>query len=212
MYMPSHFEETRPDVLSQLIRDHPLAALVTLGPAGLNANHLPLELDPEPAPLGTLRGHVARANPLWQDFAADVDALAIFQGPQAYITPSWYQTKKDTGKVVPTYNYAVVHASGPLRVIDDPVWLRTLVERLTNRFEAARPEPWQVTDAPAEFIDRQLNAIVGIEIRVTKLTGKWKASQNRLPIDREGVVHGLRTLADADAAAMAQLVEQSLTT
>src|SRR5262249_40159503 len=117
MYVPAHFEETRQDVLGRLIHDHPLAALVTLGRDGLSANHIPLGLDPGPAPPGTLRGHVARANPVWRDFSRDVEALAIFQGPQAYISPAWYETKKETGKVVPTYNYIVVHAYGPLRVV-----------------------------------------------------------------------------------------------
>src|SRR5215470_8004937 len=140
MYMPAHFEETRPEVLRRLIHDHPLAALVTLGSDGLNANHIPMELDADPAPLGTLRGHVARANPVWRDFSPGVDALAIFQGPQAYVSPGWYQTKQETGKVVPTYNYAVVHASGPMRIIEDRAWLRAFVERLTNRHEAGRSQ------------------------------------------------------------------------
>jgi transcriptional regulator len=209
MYVPAHFEETRPGVLHQLIREHSLAALVTLGPAGLDANHIPLELDPEPAPLGTLRGHVARGNPVWRDFSRDVHALAIFQGPQAYISPAWYPTKRETGKVVPTYNYAVVHACGPMRVIEDRAWLRGLVERLTNRYEAGKPDPWKVTDAPAEFVEQMLGAIVGIEIPLTSLVGKWKVSQNRPAADRAGVVKALSEIGDGGARAMSGLVEKA---
>jgi transcriptional regulator len=209
MYVPAHFEETRPEVLHELIREHPLAALVTLGSEGLNANHIPLELDPAPAPFGTLRGHVARGNPVWRDFSRDVEALAVFQGPQAYISPSWYQTKRETGKVVPTYNYIVVHAYGPMRVIEDRAWLRGLVERLTSRYEAGSREPWKVTDAPADFVEQMLGAIVGIEIPLTRLLGKWKVSQNRPAVDREGVVAALRESSGGDAQAMSALVKKA---
>lgn len=210
MYVPKHFEESRVDVMHALIREHPLAVLVTLGPGGLNANHLPIEIDPEPAPFGTLRGHVARANPVWRDPATDVEALVVFQGPARYITPAWYPTKRETGKVVPTYNYAVVHAYGAMRTVEDAAWLRSLVERLTSRFEAARDEPWHVTDAPESFIAAQLNAIVGIEIPITRLLGKWKMSQNRTAADRAGVVQGLHATEDPDAAQMARLVGRTL--
>jgi transcriptional regulator len=209
MYLPSHFEETRVEVLHQLIREYPLAVFVTLGSEGLNANHIPFEIEPAPAPFGTLRGHVARSNPVWRDFSKDIEALLVFQGPQAYISPSWYPTKKETGKVVPTYNYIVVHAYGPLRVVEDRAWLRDLVERLTIRHEATKPEPWKITDAPGDYIETMLGAIVGIEIPVTRLVGKWKASQNRPPADRKGVISGLSEMADADAAAMASFVRQS---
>jgi transcriptional regulator len=208
MYLPGHFEETRIDILHQLIRGRPLATIVTLGSAELNANHIPFELSAEPAPLGTLRGHVARANPLWRDFSKNIDALIIFHGPQAYVSPSWYPTKQATGEVVPTYNYIVVHAYGRLQIIDDPRWLRGLVSRLTKCFEAARAEPWHVTDAPDGFIENQLRAIVGLEIVISKLLGKWKASQNRPVADREGVVKGLSESNDADSLAMAQLVRE----
>jgi transcriptional regulator len=208
MYVPAHFEETRQEVLSRLIHDHSLAALVTLGSNGLNANHIPLELDPAPAPLGTLRGHVARGNPVWRDFSREVEVLAIFQGPQAYISPAWYQTKRETGKVVPTFNYIVVHAYGPMRIVEDRAWLRRLVERLTNRHEAGKPEPWKVTDAPAEYIEQMLGAIVGIEIPLTRLVGKWKTSQNRPAVDREGVVKALGEMDDDDARAMSGLVKK----
>ena len=208
MYLPSHFEETRAEVLRQLIRSHPLGALVTFGADGLNANHIPFEIDPDPAPFGTLRAHVARANPVWRETSKAVEPLVIFQGPQIYITPSWYQTKKETGKVVPTFNYIVVHAYGAMRVIEDGDWLRAFVGRLTARFEAARAQPWAVGDAPDEFISMQLRAIVGIEITLSRLIGKWKASQNRPAADRKGVVAGLRESDDALAQAMAAAVEQ----
>lgn len=209
MYLPSHFKEDRPDVLRGLIADHPLGALVTLGPDGIEGNHIPFLHDPDPAPHGTLRGHVARSNPVWRDVAKDVEALVIFQGPQTYITPSWYGRKQQTGKVVPTWNYLVLHAYGPLRAIEDPAWLRGFVERLTNRFESARSEPWRITDAPADFIDMQLKAIVGIEIPVKRLIGKWKVSQNQPAADREGVVRGLRDMADPNARAVADWVGKS---
>ena len=209
MYLPKHFEETRIQVLHELIRAHPLGTLVTLTPNGLDANHIPFEVDPGPAPFGTLRGHIARANPLWRDFSRDVEALAIFQGPGAYISPSWYPTKSETAKVVPTWNYAVVHAHGPLRVIDDRAWLREFVERLTNRHEAERRDPWKVTDAPADFIEKQLGAIFGLEIPIARLIGKWKVSQNRPPQDRAGVVEGLLQEGRRSAEAMADLVRQS---
>jgi transcriptional regulator len=210
MYLPEHFRESRVEVMHALMREHPLAVLVTLGPDGLNANHLPIEIDPEPAPFGTLRGHVARANPVWRDCAADVDALVVFQGPATYVTPAWYPTKRETGKVVPTYNYAVVHAYGPLRIVEDAAWLRNLVERLTEKFEATRAEPWHVNDAPASFIDTQLRAIVGIEIPIARLLGKWKMSQNKAAADRDGVARGLRASEVSDAGALAHLVEQTL--
>ena len=191
MYVPKHFEETRIEILHELIRAHPLAALVTLTPDGLDANHIPFEIDPDPAPFGILRGHIARANPLWRHFSKDIEALALFQGPNTYISPSWYPSKQETGKVVPTWNYAVVHAHGSLKVIEDRGWLRQLVERLTRQHERTRRNPWNVTDAPAEFIEEQLSAIVGLEMPIGRLTGKWKVSQNRPAHDQQGVVEGL---------------------
>jgi transcriptional regulator len=211
MHIPKHFEETRVDPLHALIRAHPLAALVTLTPDGLDANHLPFEIDPEPAPFGTLRGHLARANSLWRDGSREVQALAIFHGPDAYISPSWYRTKPETGRVVPTWNYAVVHAHGPLRVIEDRRWLREFVERLTNRPEAGRRAPWKVTDAPTDYLDKQLGAIGGLEMPIARLIGKWKASQNRPAHDQDRVVEGLLQEGRESATAMAGLVRQSRT-
>jgi transcriptional regulator len=186
-----------------------LGALVTFTPSGLDANHIPFEVDPEPLPFGTLRGHIARANPLWRAFSRDVETLVIFRGPSEYVSPSWYPSKRDTAKVVPTWLYAVVHAHGPLRIIDDQTWLRGFVETLTNRHEAGRNEPWKVTDAPADFVDKMLGAIVGIEIPVTRLIGKWKVNQNRSAKDRAGTVEGLLQKGHDSAAAMASLVRQS---
>lgn len=209
MYLPKLFEETRVEVLHDLIRAHPLGALVTLTAGGLEANHIPFEVDTDPGPFGTLRGHVARANPVWREASAGTEALVIFHGPGAYISPAWYPTKAETGRVVPTWNYAVVHAYGVPRFIEDRAWLRGFVERLTTRHEAGRREPWKVTDAPADFIDTQVGAIVGLEIPLARLIGKWKVSQNRPPPDRAGVVEGLLRERGDPAAAMADLVRRA---
>ncbi len=204
MYLPPHFEQTDPVALHALMRDHALATLVHLGPDGPDADHVPLELDAAAGPQGTLRGHVARANPLWRT-AAGQPVLAVFQGPQAYVTPSWYPSKAATHKVVPTWNYAVVHARGVLQAVEDAPWLLALVSRLTAQHEAPRSQPWAVADAPEDYVQRMLGAIVGIEIPLTQLTGKWKLSQNRDGADRGGVVQGLAAGTDA-AQAMAALM------
>lgn len=207
MYLPRHFEESRVDVLHGLIHEHPLGALVTLTAGGLDANHIPFEVDPEPGPFGTLRGHVARANPIWRDVSGD--ALVIFQGASTYVSPAWYPTKQQTAKVVPTWNYAVVHAHGTPRFIDDRAWLRDFVTKLTDRHETPRPAPWKVTDAPADYIDQMLGAIIGLEIPIVRLVGKWKMSQNRPAQDRDGVVKGLRHEGGQAGAVIADLVRQS---
>jgi transcriptional regulator len=196
VYLPRHFEQQDPAALQQLMREHPLAALVHGGPDGLTADHLPLEYD---AASSCLRGHVARANPLWQR-AQGGPVLVLFGGPQAYVSPGWYPGKTEHHKVVPTWNYAVVHAHGSLRAVDDAPWLRALVGRLTDHHEATRPTPWSVNDAPDDYVQQMLRAIVGIEIQVTRLVGKWKLSQNRSQADRQGVVTGL---AEGEAAAQA---------
>jgi len=187
MYLPKHFEQHDPAALQALMREHPLAALVSSGADGITADHLPLEYD---AASHTLRGHVARANPLWQH-ADGQPVLAIFRGPQTYITPSWYPGKAEHHKVVPTWNYAVVHAHGTLRAVDSPPWLHALVSRLTEHHEAPRAEPWAVADAPADFVQQTLRAIVGIEIPVARLVGKWKVSQHRSTAERENVAAAL---------------------
>jgi transcriptional regulator len=211
MYLPKHFEETRPEVLHELVRTHPLGLLITLASHGLEANPIPMALDADPAGgPGILRGHVARANPVWRETRADVEALAVFQGAQAYISPSFYPSKAESGKVVPTWNYVTVQARGHFRAIDDAEWLHAFVSRLTDRHEAPRAAPWAVADAPDDYVATMLRAIVGFEITLTSLTGKWKVSQNRSAVDRQGVVRGLGASAgDAQATAMAALVAGS---
>ena len=205
MYLPAHFEETRVDVLHALVRTQPLGLLVTQGPSGLQANSIPFLIDAEPTPSGTLRAHVARANPVWRE-AADSEVLVVFQGPQAYVSPGWYPSKAEHGKVVPTWNYVMVQARGRLRAIEDAAWLHALVSRLTTTHEASQKRPWAVTDAPPAYIDTMLRAIVGIEIELTALTGKWKVSQNRSAADRAGTIDGLVGKPGDDAAAMAREV------
>jgi transcriptional regulator len=207
MYRPTYFREDRLDILHGLIRSHPFAQLVTAGGPGLQANPLPMLIDQEGSPNGTLRGHLARGNDQVAALKAGTGALAIFQGPQAYISPSWYPSKAEHGRVVPTWNYISVHAWGTPRVIVDPAWLRRLVGDLTEAQERGRPNPWSVADAPQDFIAGQLKAIVGIEISIDRIEGKWKVSQNRPEADRRGVVEGLR--ADGDYV-MADLVKETL--
>ena len=209
MYVPAKFEETKTEVLHDLIVTNPLAILVTMSSNGINANHIPLHLVIEEGQYGTLQGHVARANSVWSDLVNDVEALIIFQGPSSYITPSWYPTKQEHGKVVPTWNYVSVHAYGTLRVIDDPVWVKSQLELLTAQQESSFNKPWSVSDAPVEFTDSMIGAIVGIEILITKLTGKWKVSQNQPAINQTGVVKGLESLGISEATEMATLVEKA---
>jgi transcriptional regulator len=209
MYTPEHFVQPRIETMHALMRARPLATLVTLTSGVLNANHIPLHLVNEPVPFGTLHGHVARANPLWRDFAKDIEVLAIFHGPDSYITPSWYATKQETGKVVPTWNYAVVHAYGTLSIIDDAAWLRDRLEALTAHNEATFSKPWSVSDAPHDYTEKLITAIVGIEIVITKLSGKWKASQNQTARNQAGVIEGLNESGLRDAEEMATLVATS---
>ncbi len=209
MYIPKHFDEPSIDILHELIRAKPLATLVTLTSEGLNANHIPLELSTDVEPFGVLRGHVARANPIWSNLVQGVETLAIFHGPDTYITPGWYPTKAETGKVVPTWNYAVAHAYGALRIVDDAVWLRTNLEKLTRSHERAFPTPWQLSDAPPDFVEKLIGMVIGIEIDITRLYGKWKVSQNQPPQNQAGVIQGLRANGDAASMAIANLVENS---
>ncbi len=206
MYQPPHFREERLEVQHAFMRARPFALLVTMGGDGLTANPLPLVLDASAGPLGTLRGHLARPNPQWQNFDPKVECLAIFQGPDAYITPSWYPTKAETGKVVPTWNYAVVQTYGRLTATEDPAWLRDHLEALTSQHEGGRAMPWAVSDAPESFIAAHMRGIVGVEIAITRIEGKWKASQNRNAADFEGVVEGLRAESAPEAQAMADLM------
>jgi transcriptional regulator len=177
----------------------------------MEASHVPMLLDPEPAPFGTLHGHIARSNPQWQRAPAEGDALAIFLGPDAYISPSWYVTKRETGKVVPTWNYVAIHVYGPLRFFDDADRLLAHVTRLTERHEAGRATPWAVTDAPEDYIGEQLKRIVGFEMPITRLEGKWKMSQNRPARDRVGVVEGLVREGGPVEAVVARIVAAAKT-
>lgn len=208
MYLPKHFAEPNVEAMHGLISDRPLATLVTLGAGGLEANPIPFYLSSEPKPYGTLRGHVARSNPVWKECAQDVEALAIFHGPESYITPSWYPTKAETGKAVPTWNYVTVHAYGTLRIIEDTAWLRSHLDALTLHNEAAFPHPWQLSDAPADYLNKLMAEIVGIEIVITRLMGKWKTSQNQPQQNQAGIVRGLRAIEHTDALQMASLVEK----
>lgn len=209
MYTPKHFEEPQIEVLHQLIRERPLATLVTLGPDGPDANSIPLHLaESEDHPFGILRGHIARANPLWREHPTETPVLAIFHGREGYITPSWYATKAETGKVVPTWNYVIVHARGFLHVVEDPQWIRAQMEALTREREAAFAHPWEVTDAPADYVEKLIGTVVGIEIPITRLHGKWKVSQNQPLRNRQGVIQGLESLATEEASAMAHLVQE----
>ena len=207
MYIPEHFEERDVAVLHALVNAHPLGAWVVPIDGQLIVNHIPFVLNVAPEPFGALVGHVARGNPVWRALAAGVEAVVIFQGPQAYITPSWYPAKREHGKVVPTWNYAVVHAHGTARAIDDPEWLRRHVSELTRVHEESREAPWSVADAPPAFTDAMLKGIVGIEIPIARLAGKWKASQNRTLPDRQGVIAGLAGQPGDEARQMSRLVE-----
>jgi transcriptional regulator len=189
---------------------HPLGAWVCAGPHGLVANHVPFWLDRSRGPLGTLVGHVSRANPVWRALGQAVPSVVMFQGPQAYITPNWYPGKTEHGQVVPTWNYLVAHAHGVARSFDDREGLLALLNQLTNAQEAGQPVPWRVGDAPHAFIDQFLRAIVGIAIPIDRLEGKRKASQDEALADRLGTVQGLRALATDEAAAMADVVAQAI--
>jgi transcriptional regulator len=210
MYNPASFTETRPEILEAAMAGHPLATLVTIGSSGLEASHIPLLYYPAETGLGVLRGHLARANSQWRDHLPSNEALAIFSGPQHYVSPAWYPSKQEHGKVVPTWNYVVVHAHGALRVRNEPEWLLENVRALSDAHESSREIPWQVADAPPEFIQNLLQAIVGVELTVNRLEGKWKVSQNRPVPDREGVVRGLEALDSLDAPDMAKLVKAKL--
>jgi len=208
MYIPKLHEQNDPRAIHKLISQYPLATVITqCTVSGIEANHIPLHLDLDQGSVGVLQGHIARVNPLAHMLEEDLDVLAIFHGPQAYVTPSWYATKAETGKVAPTWNYTVVHAYGILRKIEDPAWILDNLETLTACNEASLPEPWKVSDAPREFIERLLNQIVGIEMEITRLTGKWKVSQNQPAVNQESVVKGLRNFGGAEAGEMADLVD-----
>ena len=210
MYTQSAFREERPDVLHRLIREHPLATVVTAGPGGTIVNLIPTLIYPEEGEFGVLRAHLARANAQWKELAAVEECLLVFQGPQAYISPNWYATKQETHKVVPTWNFAMVQCRGKPRVIEDAAWLRRQIDDLTKSQEGQRPAPWKVDDAPADFIDMMVRAIVGVEIPIARIDGKWKMSQNRPEADRLGVIEGLRARGDTPGSDVAALVAASI--
>ncbi|EIM26111.1 FMN-binding negative transcriptional regulator [Microvirga lotononidis] len=207
MYQPPHFREDDLAVQHALIRAHPLGLLVTLGSAGIEANPIPFVLEASASGPGILKAHLSRANPQWRNADPTQEALVVFQGPETYITPSWYAAKREHGKVVPTWNYAIVQARGRLTIRDDPDWLLQQIGAMTDAQETPRPEPWAVSDAPAPFVAAQLKGIVGIEIEITRIEGKWKVSQNRAEADRLGVSAGLRLSGDDASHRMADLVD-----
>ena len=207
VYLPQHFAVTDVAAMHQLIRDCPLATLITVGPDGIAANHIPFILDPKWGDHGRLLAHVARNNAVWHDHDADQEALVVFQSLEAYITPNWYATKRETHEVVPTWNYAVVHVYGQIIVHDDARWVRGQAGMLTKQQEASQPTPWKMADAPPPYTAANLAQIVGLEIPITRLIGKFKASQNRRDADRAGAIDGLRATEDPGNVAMAELMD-----
>lgn len=207
MYEPSHFKVEDREALFAVMRAHPLATLVTAGEGGLIANPVPFVLHADEGTQGVLRAHLARPNPQWKAIAAGAETLVIFTGVERYVTPAWYATKQETGKVVPTWNYVTVQVRGPARAIDDPVWLRAQLESLTRQQEAPRAEPWSVSDAPEPFVTAQARGIVGVEIEIASLIGKFKLSQNRQDADKRGVFNGLTADPESESQVMAQLVK-----
>lgn len=203
MYIPPHFAVVQPGELHRIIREHPLGTLVRQGPGGLDADHIPFEFDPAAGPQGTLSAHVARANPLWQECAPGTPVLVIFRGAQAFISPSWYPSKHEAHRQVPTWNYEVVHARGTLTLHDDERFVRGLVARLTRRHEASEPKPWKMSDSKPDYIDEMLRHIVGIQVTVTSLVGKSKLGQNKELRDRLGAAD---TLADRGHEELARLM------
>jgi transcriptional regulator len=210
MYTPKDFRVDDLPTLHADMQRNTLATLVSLTTAGLVATHLPVLLDEQRGPFGTILGHVSRANLQWQQSDPATEALLIFNGPDTYVTPSWYPARQETGRVVPTWNYAAIHAYGKLSFFDDPARLRDIVTRLTDIHESTFPNPWKVTDAPAIYIDSQLKAIVGFELPISRLEGKRKFNQNRSAADQAGVVEGLRSLNDPTKSAVADFMEDIL--
>lgn len=202
MYMPQAFEQKDPDLVFGLMSSLGVATVVSNGPDGMIASHVPVEIDRKGGAQGLIRCHFAKPNPQAALIAEGVEVLFIFQGPLAYVTPSWYATKAETGKVVPTLNFAVVHAYGKGRAIEDPIAMRRHLTVLTDHFEAGFPEPWKVSDAPDQYIDRMMKGITVVEVALTRLEGKWKLSQNRPEADRQGVAEGYRNDGRTDMQAL----------
>jgi transcriptional regulator len=209
VYLPEHFAETNVEVMHGLIREFPLGTLITLGSKGLTANHIPFILDTGAGTgsHGRLLAHVARNNPVWRDHDPEVGALVVFQSADAYVSPNWYVTKRETGEVVPTWNYLVVHAYGSIVMHDDARWIRGQAGMLTKQQEASQPSPWKMADAPPAYTAANLAQIVGLEIPIDRLVGKSKASQNRRDVDRDSAIAGLRQTGDPGDAAMAEQMD-----
>lgn len=210
MYLKPQFEETRIEVLHRLVNANPLGTFVTLSSSEITIDHMPFVLDPNGTGYGSLKGHFPRANPVWQSFDGRLEAVVVFHGPTSYITPSWYPSKEAHGKVAPTWNFVVVHARGRPRPIDDPDWLLDHLSKLTDEHESKQARPWKLFDAPRSYRDHMISRIVGVEIPIDSLTGKWKVSQNRPVEDRLGVVAGLESLGDEASLAMARLVAERI--
>jgi transcriptional regulator len=196
MYVPTHFNESRTEVLHDLIKQHPFGILFTHGASGLDANHIPFELDPRQGEMGVLHAHVARANPVWKDVSDGAEVLVVFRVADAYVSPTWYPSKHEFHKQVPTWNYVVAHAYGRITIRDDERFVRGLVARLTRTHEASQPAPWKMTDSSKEYIDTMLKAIVGLEIEITRLVGKSKLSQNKEVRDIRGAGEKLKAQGD----------------
>ena len=210
MYIPKHFEQADINKMHELMHANPLATLVTAGSEGLSANHIPLHLTEQAAPYGLLSGHLPRANPLSQEAENELDAVAIFHGPHAYISPSWYASQAETRKFVPTWNYTAVHVHGRIRFIDDATWLRAHLDKFTMQLEAEQSRPWSMADAPADFIEMLLPNLIGIEIVIDKLEGKWKVSQNRSIADRNSAASVLEKSSNSHASAIAELMRREI--
>ena len=207
MHIPKHFAQNDPEQLKDLIRTYPFATLITHSAAGIEANHIPLLLA-ESDGKNVLQGHIAKANPLWKQVQSGAEVLVIFHGPNSYISPNYYPTKQEHGKVVPTWNYVTVHVKGAMNYIHDADWNREIITRLTDHHEAGQVTPWSVVDAPEAFTEKMLSAIVGLQIDIFSMVGKWKVSQNQPEQNKQGVVDGLSQGADREGQQMAALVKE----
>ncbi len=207
MYIPKRYQETRLDIMYDLIRDHPLATLITHNGQSLSANHIPMLLGADDSAFGLLSGHVARANPVWREHQPHIDVLAIFQGSNAYISPSWYTTKKETGRVVPTWNYAAVHVTGSLKFYENTDKLRAHLIKLVNTHESGFPQPWLFSDAPAAYTDKMLTSIIGFELTIRDLKGKWKVGQNQPEANQVSLKRALRSQSRSEYHDLADLLE-----
>ena len=206
MHVPNKFKETNKDVLQNLIRSHPLGTWIISVDDELDVNHIPFVLDSTQGEFGVLKGHVNIANPVWKSLPTATSSAIVFQGAETYITPSWYASKQEHGKVVPTWNYAVVHAHGRANIVRDRNWLFEHLNALSDQQEEKQPEPWKVADAPKEFTDKMINGIVGIEIPISALVGAWKTSQNKNQSDRAGIINGLSNSENSQSTEMASYI------